>query len=330
MLKRLLLALILVPAIATAHPSIGIVSDSRGNIFYTDLHQVWKISGGKQTVAVPDMHTHELYIDSADNLYGEHQWNDESGTHFYHYLWRLSPAGRLDTVVSNRPAFVNVDFSLARDGQGNEYYLKPGYYLKPNDTSSIIRRSPAGLETALATGRFKGISWLHPHTDGSVVYVLNNTVYRIGTDGATRIIAKGIASKTPSYTYFGNGPIVYGAWQDIAQNVYVAAFSDQVVKKVDGTGTVSVFYKSSGRWAPTHGVFDKEGRLWVLECSDKNEIRAVQAPIRKREGSSLKNGAPKRRGASFLLGLAAIGVVAPLALYGMRRAKKRRATGQNP
>ena len=27
-----------------AHPGIGIVKDSKGNIYYTDLKQVWKIS----------------------------------------------------------------------------------------------------------------------------------------------------------------------------------------------------------------------------------------------------------------------------------------------
>lgn len=26
-----------------AHPGIGIVMDSKGNVFYTDLKQVWKI-----------------------------------------------------------------------------------------------------------------------------------------------------------------------------------------------------------------------------------------------------------------------------------------------
>ena len=46
---------------------------------------------------------------------------------------------------------------------------------------------------------------------------------------------------------------------------------------LDSTGVVSVFYTSAGEWAPTHGVFDRAGQLWVLECSDKNEIRAVRA-----------------------------------------------------
>jgi hypothetical protein len=49
---------------AAAHPGIGIVMDSRGNVFYTDLSHVWKVEpGGAKSIAVRGVHTHELYID---------------------------------------------------------------------------------------------------------------------------------------------------------------------------------------------------------------------------------------------------------------------------
>jgi hypothetical protein len=54
-----------------AHPGIGIVKDKKGNIYYTDLKQVWKIDrDGMKSVAVANVHTHELYVDQDDNLYG--------------------------------------------------------------------------------------------------------------------------------------------------------------------------------------------------------------------------------------------------------------------
>lgn len=312
------------PLTASAHPSIGIVADRQGAVFYTDLQHVWKIAAGRKKIAVRDVHTHELFVDTAGNLFGEHQWNDESGEHFYHYLWRLSPDGKFDTVVGNRPAFADADFSLARDPKCNEYFLQPGHHLKPEDSSHIIRRSPSGQETILATGLFRGVSWLHPHSDGSVVYIIANTVYRIGVDSETRVVAKGIAGATPSYTYFGTDPIVYGAWQDDAQNVYVAVFSDQVVKKIDRNGAVSVAYKSAGRWAPTHGVFDSDGRLWVLECSDKNEIRAVRGDASK-TGKVQETGATKeqngRRLTMIWVAIAIIGLM--LVYFGLRSIKRR-------
>jgi hypothetical protein len=60
-------------AAAEAHPGVGIVQDRRGNVFFTDLRQVWGITaGGRMSVWVPGVHTHELCLAAEDSLYGEH------------------------------------------------------------------------------------------------------------------------------------------------------------------------------------------------------------------------------------------------------------------
>ena len=86
----IILAVGVLPSLS--HPGIGIVMDSHGNVFYTDLEHVWKISrDGKKSIAVHTVHTHELYIDSADNLYGEHLWyNGEATNTWGHRVWRLT------------------------------------------------------------------------------------------------------------------------------------------------------------------------------------------------------------------------------------------------
>ncbi|MGZ5221130.1 MAG: hypothetical protein ACXWC7_13670, partial [Chitinophagaceae bacterium] len=48
-------------------------------------------------------------------------------------------------------------------------------------------------------------------------------------------------------------------------------------------GNMSDIYKSKGNWTPLHGVFDNDNKLWVLESSDKNDVRvklAETAPIK--------------------------------------------------
>src|SRR5688572_23144493 len=73
--------LFLISATMLAHPGVGIVMDSRGNVFYTDLSHVWKIApDGAKTIAVRGVHTHELALDSADNLFGEHLWYEGDAT----------------------------------------------------------------------------------------------------------------------------------------------------------------------------------------------------------------------------------------------------------
>ena len=65
---RRLIALLLVTLSTTttlAHPGWGIVQDSRGNVFFTDTKQVWKVTpDGRMSVAVGDVHTHELCVDA--------------------------------------------------------------------------------------------------------------------------------------------------------------------------------------------------------------------------------------------------------------------------
>lgn len=50
-------------SVATAHPGVGIVMDSKGNVFYTDLRHIWKIDNkGTRTIAVQNVHSHEIYL----------------------------------------------------------------------------------------------------------------------------------------------------------------------------------------------------------------------------------------------------------------------------
>jgi len=264
--------IILISTFCYAHPGIGIVCDSRDNIFYSDLANVYKISNGRTSIAVANVHTHELYLDENDILYGEHVSYQPGTEKFYHYLWRLTPDGDLDTVVDLSQAYIKHDFSLARDRQGNEYYLR----LK--DTQRLYKRDVSGRENVFATGNFAGIKWLHPQHDGSLLLVSDNNVLRITATGSTVVLARNIGNSKPSFAFCEDNITIWGAWEDHNRNVYVAVFSDQAIKQITPKGEVSVRYTSTGKWSPTHGVFDKKGKLWVLECSDKNEIRVVLAP----------------------------------------------------
>ena len=150
---------------------------------------------------------------------------------------------------------------------------------------SII--SPGRQELILATGSFKGVSWLHPQADGSLLYVFQNGLYRMYQSGQINLLAKNLASGHSTFKLADASRTVWGAWQDDTGNVYVAVFSEQVVRSIDRAGAMIDYYRSPEGWTPTHGVFDSHGRLWVLECSEKNEVRVVQATV---SGNKLKQG----------------------------------------
>lgn len=108
-MNRLVLILFstLISSFSIAHPGVGIVQDSKGNIFYTDLKHVWKIqTDGKKSIAVQNVHTHELFMDEHDNLFGEHLWYEGEETDKWgHYVWRLSADGKFEKIIPDSEGF---------------------------------------------------------------------------------------------------------------------------------------------------------------------------------------------------------------------------------
>ena len=104
------------------HPGVGIVMDRRGNVFYTDLVQVWMITpDGRRSVAVPNVHTHELAVDSADTLIGEEVRTAGGG--WQHRVWQRSPDGRITDLVHWQDGFWQ-DYGLNRDRAGAMYWIQ--------------------------------------------------------------------------------------------------------------------------------------------------------------------------------------------------------------
>jgi hypothetical protein len=257
--------LLFLPWTASAHPGIGLVRDSKGAIFYSDLEQVWRLKDGKKTVAVANVHTHELFIDANDNLYGEHLWFIGGNNDFMHYLWVLRANGSLDTIVPPRLAYRQVDYSLARDPQGNVFYVKA--FVTAPDTSHIFRRDKNGHETIIASGNFKEVKWLNPQADGSILFVLGNSVHKISRNGKNKQIFP-----------FGNTTSTLGgAWKDGTGGIYVALFHDRIIKKLAAGASPTTIYSSPRGWSPVFGLYDADNVLWVLEYSEANAVRVVRA-----------------------------------------------------
>jgi hypothetical protein len=268
MRKILLIAFSLLPAIAFAHPGIGIVKDSKGNIYYTDLKQVWKIStNGSRAVVVPHVHTHELYMDANDNLYGEHLWyNGEQLNTWGSYAWCLHTNGKLDTVVASHEGFLE-EYSFCRDSFGSQYWAERF------TVSRIKKKTPDGKITTIVQGRFKDIRWMHVTPAGVVYFVDLLDVYKIDQRGQLSLLVKGLARQPSLLSLHSARHSIFGIWLDEQNNIYAAVSSERTVKKITQEGKVSDVVYSLFPWSPVSGLFDEKGNLWLMEFNMLNETR---------------------------------------------------------
>lgn len=252
-----------------AHPGMGIVEDSKGNVYYTDLKQVWKISpSGQKSVVVPGVHTHELFIDDKDFIFGEHLWyNGEQRDTWGHYVWRLSPSGTVEKVIPNTEGFLE-NYSFVRDHLGNMYWAD-----RSNDCQKVVRRGKDQVNKVMTDQCFKNIRKVEVLPDGTVFLTDFQDLKKIDPNGTVKSVASRIANKRWTESTVHNQNSVMGIWADPAGNLYAAVLSEGLVKKFEPDGKEEIAYKTGLVWSPSGGMIDSKGNLWVLEVSKTNAVR---------------------------------------------------------
>jgi hypothetical protein len=153
--RMLAAAFFLVAVLATASlviacPSTVLVMDSRGNLYFSDLTNVWVLRpDGTTAIAVPRVHTHELWLGPADTLYGEDVTN--VGEAYRHRVWKLAPNGELSDQIPWREGFPDDfhDYGFNRDSAGLTYALRRSERVVEvlDEAEGLVRTvSLAGLE----------------------------------------------------------------------------------------------------------------------------------------------------------------------------------------
>jgi streptogramin lyase len=249
-----------------AHPAIGIVMDPAGAVFYSDAVHVWRVDpDGTKTIAVRDVHTHELWVDAEGNVYGEHLWG---GAGWRHRVWRRSPDGKVADIIAARSGLLEdyKDFSFTRDGQGALYWLERG------TNGAVVKRRGRGALTTIAKLPLTQPGWLSVLPDGTVFLAENGALLRVAQDGS-------IEKMPAEMSISGDRYSVMAVWADHAGSVYAAVYGMGAVKKLSPTGAVSVAASCPSPWKPTGGFVAPDGALWILEASPTNaqRVRRVDA-----------------------------------------------------
>lgn len=247
-----------------AHPSVSIVMDSKGNVYYSDLRQVWKIDPqGTKEVVVRNVHTHELFLDRNDNLYGEHLWYENGTGTWKHYVWRLTADKKLEKIIPDTRAFQK-DYSFVRDRDGNAYL--------PDDSGTcqkIIRKQNNGVQVKLGDECLTKIGWMTCTPDGIVYVIDNNSLKKIDKQGHVSLVVDQLSEKKQDgSTSYLSGPTV-----DARGDVYISDYDAQQVKRISADKKISVFAKTNLPWSPTGSLLAPNGDFWILACSPTNEVR---------------------------------------------------------
>lgn len=253
---------------ALSHPGVGIVMDSKGNVFYTDLVHVWKINTkGVKSIAVRSVHTHELFLDDEDNLFGEHLWYDGASDKWGHFVWKLSSSGRLEKVIPDSNGFLE-DYSFVRDHNGNMYWAD-----RTGQCQQIAQKNRDGSVKKLGDLCFQNIRCMTSSEDGTVYAVDFQDVKKVNHQGEVTTLARKIANKNWTQSTRENQNSVMGIWVDAKGNLYTAVYSLRQVKKFDKNGNEEIVLETDFPWAPSGGMVSSNGELWVLETSNTNAVR---------------------------------------------------------
>lgn len=260
MMKPILIACLLVLAAvvpARAHPGVGIVMDRQGNVFYTDLVHVWRIApDGRKSIAVRDVHTHELSIDGAGNVFGEDS-EYLGGERWRHRVWRRAADGRVTDVIPWRDGFFP-EYGFVRDGAGAMYWVSC-----PERRCTIRRRTPDGRTSVVAPpARFNHyINWIAAGPRGSVWVVDGEDLRRVDREGRISTVVRGL------------GPGMMGLHPDAQGGLHVAVWGRSSIVRVGPDGRTTTVARTAAPWAPSGVTVAPNGDLWILEYSTSNAAR---------------------------------------------------------
>ncbi len=224
---------------------------------------------GTRSVAVENVHTHELWIGPDGNVHGDDVQN--VGDAYRHRVWKRTASG---TTVNTQPWRSGhptdyYDFSFNYDDDGQMYVLR-------RDNTSIDVRSRGGdvVRTVQLDETLGFPHWMTVATDGTAFVTVGSTLLRIAAgQSETRLVATNLVQRTPAFADLHDRHALMGIWTDAAGNVFVADYAGQAVRQVSVDGHVTTVWRGEGKWSAAGGTVDVDGSLLILEWSASNAVR---------------------------------------------------------
>lgn len=271
--KHIVASLILLHITMTvswSHPGWGIVKDTKGNIYFSDVGRniVWKIDAkGHVSRFVTGKHSHELFIGDQDNIYGVHVEYDGKNDRWLTHRWKATPSG----IVSRlNPEAAKHLFEYI-DSRGNTYVFSSDAHKK---FAKILK-----VTSSEDTTHFAGGTWGDADGKGLAAQLRNfgpaawspDTALVFGSGGIIRKLTLDGTVSTLAGKQHGFGDPdeprasgFLGIACDRSGAVYAAHWEKDVVILVHRDGKLDRFYNSPAGWSPV-GVLISVDTVYVLE-----------------------------------------------------------------
>jgi sugar lactone lactonase YvrE len=266
-------------ATVRAHPPTGIVVDRSGNVYFSDLETIWKLSAeGSLTVfraGQRGRHVHELAIDHDDNIYGADVSYNPATKRWPSSVWVVSPSGKISYLLEtteNPPR----GMGIWRDGAGNLYSIIQNNHTKTQ--TLLLRRTPSGEVTTLAGGAYgladgKGMSAMFGSIGGMVfgpdgnLYLTDRAAIRkVTLNGEVTTLAKGLdlRAQEDQPRFLAAGESLTGLSVASDGTIFVADSGNRRLLKLRPDGKVDTVLRTEPPYFP-NGVAAVGQDVYVLE-----------------------------------------------------------------
>jgi sugar lactone lactonase YvrE len=277
-----LIAAVLVRTVS-AHPGSGIVVDSQGNVFVSDINRgVLKFTQQGNVSVVLKEGSHWLAIDPERKFA---RMDFEKSEHWPRWFKHRNPPDSELALISDggSPLVIHRD--------GNLYFVCNDEKMIPGGLQ-IGRLSPDG-KLALLTPSLRtradelgGIKGLASGPDDSLYAITPGVVLKIKLDGTFAIVKEVSAPPDCDHYLPPNTPVAYepflaGLAVSSSGDIYLAASGCRCVLKLHPDGHVATVLKSEAPWSPT-GLALRDGELYVAEWTNAHSQQHDYRPrVRK-------------------------------------------------
>ena len=226
------LVLLSTGTMAEGHPGVGIVRDSRGNVFFTDLRQVWKITPDDKYVCCCSRRSCARALPRRRRQPFRRASLGGRG--------RMAPPGLVPEAhrIIERRRLVARRFPtglrLCADRAGNMYWADRG------EKMAIKKRSPEGTVTTHAIADFRALQWMTATADGVLFLMDGGDLRRVSPDGHVTTVVTSLSEHEPPPAGASDRNYHMGMWTDKEGFVYVAVARERLVLRVQADGKKKV------------------------------------------------------------------------------------------